>query len=107
MTPVPWTQIYFPWGEALWPLSTFVAAIPVLLLFYLLAGRGAKPHWSALSGAGAAMAIASTVFGMPWATSAASFLFGVAFGIKIAWIVVCAVYLYDIAVETGQFEIMK
>jgi lactate permease len=37
-----------------------------------------------------------------------SFLYGVAFGIlKIAWIVVAAVYLYDISVETGQFEIMK
>jgi lactate permease len=33
---------------------------------------------------------------------------GVAFGIlKIAWIVLAAVFLYDISVETGQFEIMK
>jgi lactate permease len=81
----------------MWPLSTFVAAIPVLLVFYLLAGRGMKPHLSALSGAGAAMVIASTAFGMPWKMSGASFLFGAAFGIKIAWIVVCAVYLYDIS----------
>jgi lactate permease len=102
-----WTQVYFPWGEAMWPLSTLVAAIPVLLVFYLLAGRGARPHWSALSGAGAAMVIASTAFGMPWKMSGASFLFGAAFGLKIAWIVVCAVYLYDISVETGQFAIMK
>ena len=37
-----------------------------------------------------------------------SFGYGVAFGIlKIAWIVLAAVYLYDISVETGQFEIMK
>src|SRR6266516_4556274 len=35
-------------------------------------------------------------------------LFGVAFGVlKIAWIVLAAVYLYDISVFTGQFEIMK
>src|SRR5204863_10151265 len=33
---------------------------------------------------------------------------GVAFGIlKLAWIVLAAVFLYDISVETGQFEIMK
>jgi lactate permease len=32
----------------------------------------------------------------------------VGFGLlKIAWIVLAAVYLYDISVETGQFEIMK
>lgn len=108
MPPMPtWTQVYFPWGEALWPLSTLVAAIPVLLVFYLLAGRGARPHWSALSGAGAAMVIACAAFGMPWRMSAASFFFGTAFGLKIAWIVVCAVYLYDISVETGQFAVMK
>jgi lactate permease len=102
-----WTQVYFPFGPSLWPLSTFVASIPTLLLFYLLAGRGTKAHWSALSAAGAAVAIASLAFHMPWTMSAASFLFGAAFGVKIAWIVVCAVYLYDVSVETGQFEIMK
>src|SRR5579871_4002067 len=103
----PWTQIYFPFGASLWPLSTLVAALPTLLLFYLLAGRGAKPHWSALSAGGLAVAIASVVFHMPWTMSTASFLFGAGFGVKIAWIVVCAVYLYDVSVETGQFEIMK
>jgi lactate permease len=102
-----WTQVYFPFGPSWWPVSTFVAAIPVLLLFYMLAGRGTKAHWSALSAAGMAVAIASLVFHMPWTMSTASFLFGVGFGLKIAWIVVCAVYLYDISVETGQFEIMK
>src|SRR5207302_9839068 len=27
--------------------------------------------------------------------------------VKIAWIVLAAVYLYDVSVHTGQFEIMK
>jgi lactate permease len=102
-----WTQVYFPFGPSWWPLSTLVAAIPTLLLFYMLAGRGTKAHWSALSAGGMAVAIASVVFHMPWTMSTASFLFGAGFGIKIAWIVVCAVYLYDVSVETGQFEIMK
>jgi lactate permease len=45
---------------------------------------------------------------MPATLAALSFGYGVAFGIlKIAWIVLAAVYLYDISVETGQFEIMK
>jgi lactate permease len=45
---------------------------------------------------------------MPPALAALSFGYGVAFGaLKIAWIVLAAVYLYDISVETGQFEIMK
>jgi lactate permease len=37
-----------------------------------------------------------------------SFFYGGAFGLlKIVWIVIAAVFLYDISVETGQFEIMK
>ena len=47
-------------------------------------------------------------FKMPVILAAASFGYGVAFGLlKIAWIVLAAVFLYDISVETGQFEIMK
>ena len=47
-------------------------------------------------------------FKMPPALAALSFGYGVAFGVlKIAWIVLAAVYLYDISVETGQFEVMK
>ena len=38
----------------------------------------------------------------------ASFFYGGGFGLlKIVWIVVAAVFLYDISVDTGQFEIMK
>src|SRR5207248_1863036 len=45
---------------------------------------------------------------MPWPLSFVSFFYGAAFGVlKIAWIVVAAVYLYDISVYTGQFEVMK
>ncbi len=100
-----WTQVYDPLHA--WPLSTLVAAIPILLLFYLLAVRGAKPHWAALGGAGIAILLASLVFTMPLTMSLMSFGFGAAFGLKIAWIVIAAVFLYDITVFTGQFEIMK
>src|SRR5260221_5293900 len=45
---------------------------------------------------------------MPVSLAAMSFAYGVAFGLlKIAWIVLAAVFLYDISVGTGQFEIMK
>src|ERR1051325_6427715 len=100
-----WTQVYDPLH--FWPLSTLVAALPVVVLFYLLAVRGTKPHWAAMAGAAMAMLGASVVFTMPWSMSAMSFVFGAGFGLKIAWIVVAAVFLYDISVVTGQFEIMK
>jgi lactate permease len=101
-----WTQIYDPFGH--WWLSTLVAALPIIILFGLLAGLKVKPHWCAIAGASTAVLVAIVFFKMPPVLAAISFVYGVAFGVlKIAWIVLAAVYLYDISVETGQFEIMK
>lgn len=101
-----WTQIYDPLGH--WWLSTLVAALPIIILFGLLAGLKVKPHWCAIAGASTAVIVAIIFFKMPPMLAAVSFGYGVAFGVlKIAWIVLAAVYLYDISVETGQFEIMK
>ena len=101
-----WTQAYDPFGQ--WWLSTLVAGLPIIVLFSLLAGFKVKPHWCAIAGALTAMAVAILFFKMPLTLAAMSFGYGVAFGLlKIAWIVLAAVYLYDISVETGQFEIMK
>ena len=54
------------------------------------------------------MLVAIVVFRMPASLAGESFLYGVATGLmNIVWIVVAAVYLYDISVNTGDFEIMK
>ena len=101
-----WTQNYDPVGH--WWLSTLLAALPIIVLFSLLAGFKVKPHWCAIAGALTAMTVGIVFFKMPLTLAAISFGYGVAFGLlKIAWIVLAAVYLYDISVETGQFEIMK
>ncbi len=101
-----WTQVYDPFGR--WWLSTLVATLPILVLFGLLVGLKVKPHWCAATGALTAAAVAIGFFSMPPILAVMSFGYGVAFGLlKIAWIVLAAVYLYDISVDTGQFEIMK
>jgi len=101
-----WTQVYVLWGN--WWLTTLLAALPIIVLFTLLAGLRVKPHWCAIAGAATAVVVAVLFFKMPAALAGMTFLYGVAFGIlKIAWIVLAAVYLYDISVHTGQFEIMK
>jgi lactate permease len=101
-----WTQVYDPFGR--WWLSTLVATLPIFVLFGLLVGLKIRPHWCAIFGALTATLVAVVFFGMPLALATLSFGYGVAFGLlKIAWIVLAAVYLYDISVETGQFEIMK
>ena len=101
-----WTQIYDPFGH--WWLSALVAALPIVVLFTMMAGLRVKPHWAALSGAATAVLVAVLAFHMPVSLAAGSFLYGVSTGLlNIVWIVVAAVYLYDIAVSTGDFEIMK
>src|SRR5205823_8294630 len=96
-----WTQVYDPLNN--WVLSTLVAALPILVLFGLLAGLRVKPHWCAIGGAATAVLVAVLVFGMPVSLAGMSFLYGVGFGVlKIAWIVLAAVYLYDISVRSEE-----
>jgi len=103
---VTWNQIYDPLGH--WWLSTLVAALPVVVLLGLLAGFKVRAHLCAMAGAATAILCAILVFHMPAQMAVSSFLYGSAYGLlKIVWIVIAAVFLYDISVETGQFEIMK
>src|ERR1700722_10005231 len=101
-----WTQVYDPLGH--WWLSTLVAALPIVVLLGMLAGFKIRPHLCAIAGATTSILCAIFVFRMPGRLAVVSFLYGGAFGLlKIVWIVIAAVYLYDISVDTGQFEIMK
>ncbi len=101
-----WTQVYDPLGH--WWLSTLLAALPIVVLLGLLAGLKVRPHLCAIAGAATAVLVAIIVFQMPAVLAVSSFFYGAAFGLlKIVWIVIAAVFLYDISVETGQFEIMK
>ena len=101
-----WTQVYDPAGH--WWLSTLIAALPIIVLLGLLAGFRVRAHLCAIAGAATAVIIAIIAFKMPAAFAVSSFFYGAAFGLlKIVWIVIAAVFLYNISVETGQFEIMK
>src|SRR5215471_13821293 len=101
-----WKQIYDPLGS--WPLSTLVAALPVLTLFFTLLVLRKRVWVSALAGMAMAVALAALVFRMPGGMIVAASLNGFVFGFfRIAWIVIASIYLYEVAVETGQFEVMK
>src|SRR2546421_12665279 len=101
-----WTQVYDPLGH--WWLSTLVAALPILVLFGLLAGLKIKPHWCASAGALTAILVAVAFFTMPLMLAAMSFAYGVAVGlVKIAWIVLAGGFLYYIPVGTGRMAALK
>lgn len=101
-----WLQDYDPLG--FWPLSTAVSALPVLTLFFVLLVLKKRVWVAALCGMAMAVLLAGLVFGMPPLLIAAASLHGFVFGfLRIAWIIIASIFLYHIAVETGQFQVMK
>ncbi|MDB5352816.1 MAG: L-lactate transport [Planctomycetota bacterium] len=101
-----WMQNYNPMNN--WVLSTAVAAVPIVVLLGLLISEKVGAWQSALAGLLAAMGLAVFVFGMPANMVMAAAGFGVVFAtFRILWLIVAAVFLYDIAVKTGQFDVMK
>jgi len=101
-----WIQTYNPLGNLL--LSSLVAALPVVILLGLLAIYHVRAHIAALIGLGSAMLVAILVYGMPTTLAVAAAANGAAFGLfPIGWIVLTAIFVYDITVETGQFEVVK
>jgi lactate permease len=98
--------VYDPLGAA-W-LSTAAAALPIVLLLVALGVLEWRAHLAALLGLGSALVMSVVVFGMPIGTASATALYGAAYGfLPIGWIVLNAVFLYSLTVETGQFEILK
>jgi len=102
----PWIQQYDPMGA--WPLSTLMAAVPVIALLGLLASGKASAWQAALAGLVSALVMAVGVFGMPLPMAVAGAGVGMVFALfRIVWLITAAVYLYNLAVETGQFDVMK
>jgi len=101
-----WSQLYDPFGNRV--LSTAVSALPVVTLFFVLVALKKRVWIAALSGFVVAVTLALFAFGMPAPLVAAAAAHGVIFGLmRIAWIVVGSIFLYNVACETGQFEVMK
>ena len=101
-----WTQVYNPLGNLF--VSAIVAAIPVVVLLGALAFFHVKAHVAALLGLAAAILVALFVYQMPVTMAFAAAFNGALFGLfPIGWIVLNAIFVYDISVKTGKFEIVK
>jgi len=101
-----WNQIYNPLGNA--ALSTVAAAIPVVTLLVLIASGKVKAHIAAIVAVVLTNLIAIFVFTMPAGMSIRATLLGVVAGFfPIGWIVLNVIFLYQITVATGKFELLK
>ena len=102
-----YTQDFNPVSDSL-GLTAIFAVLPILTLFVLLGGLKMKAQWAALIALAVAMAVAMIVYGMPVDQTGLSALEGAAFGLfPIMWIVVMAIWVYNMTVETGHFAVLR
>jgi lactate permease len=100
-------QVYDPVGNSL-GLSSIFAALPIITLFVLLGGLKMKAQWASLISLAVALFVAVVIYPMPIGQALDSTAEGAAFGLfPIMWIVVNAVWLYNITVKTGDFAVLR
>jgi lactate permease len=101
-----WNQVYNPLGSA--ALSTIAAAVPVVTLLLLIASGRVKAHIAAIIAVIVTNLIAIFIFTMPAGMSIRASLLGIVSGFfPIGWIVLNVIFLYQITVTTGRFELLK
>ncbi|MGN6196903.1 MAG: L-lactate permease [Ginsengibacter sp.] len=101
-----WTQINDPFNH-LW-LSITTAVLPVLFIFWALLVKKMKGYKASLIATGIALIIAIAIYRMPVSVAILSTSSGVLYGLfPICWLIIAALFLFNITVESGQFEVMK
>ena len=92
---------------SLW-LSALVGLLPLLTIFVLLGWLRWKAHAAGLVALLVALLVAIFAFKMPAGLALLAATEGATFGIfPITWIVLCAVWLYEITVVSGRFEDLR
>ncbi len=100
------THDYTPVGNVL--VSALIAAIPIAIILVMLGVLRTKAHWAALGGLISAFLVALLVYGMPLGIALSAAALGAVFGFwPIVWIVINALFLHNLTVETGKFDIVR
>jgi lactate permease len=101
-----WKQVIDPFNNL--TLSALVAVVPILFIFWALIIKKMKGYQASLIATALAILIAIFVYGMPAQLALLSTANGALYGLfPICWIVITAVFLFNITVKSGQFEIIK
>ena len=88
--------------------SSLLAILPLLTIFVTLGALKWKAHWAGLTAVGVALIVAIAAYGMPVGLAGLSATQGFAFGLfPIMWIVITAIWLYELTVRSGHFEDLR
>jgi lactate permease len=89
-------------------LSALCATLPLITLFVLLGALKVKAWIAGLASLGVAILVAIVLFRMPVDQALLSATEGAAFGFfPILWIVINAIWVYNLTVETGHFDVLR
>ncbi|RAX48774.1 L-lactate permease [Arthrobacter sp. AQ5-05] len=89
-------------------LSAIVSLLPLVTFFVMLAVVKAKAHISGLASLLVAILVAIFVFKMPAGMALMSGAMGAVFGaFPVVWIVIMAIWLYQVTVISGRFEDLR
>jgi lactate permease len=101
------TQHLSPVGGSL-AASALVGLLPLIVVFVLLGVVKTKAYVAALSGLATAVFVAVLAYGMPTKLALLSATQGGVFGVfPIMWIVLSALWLYQLTVTSGRFEDLR
>lgn len=96
-----------PLGGSL-ALSSLVAVLPLLTLFVLLGGLRVRAWLASLIGLAVALLVAVLAYGMPVGQAVLAGTEGAVFGFfPILWIVINALWIYQMTVVTGHFDVLR
>jgi len=102
-----WTQNYSALGGSV-GLTALVVSLPIFYLLWALAIKRMKGHIAGVSTLLFTIIIVVLVYKMPLGIALSASALGILNGLfPIAWIIVTAVFLYNLTVEAGQFDIIK
>jgi lactate permease len=88
--------------------SSLVAAVPLAVLFVMLGVLRVTAWVASLISLAVAILIAIAVYGMPVGQALLAGSEGAAFGFfPILWIVINAIWVYQMTVETGHFDVLR
>jgi lactate permease len=101
-----WTQEVNPFHNL--AISAIVASIPIIVIFWALIIKKMTGYKASLLTVLVAVLVSILVYRMPVKLAVMSTVHGALYGLfPICWIIIGAVFLYNVTVRSGQFEIIK